>query len=329
MRRGAWLPACILLACAAAGARVPAAESPPAAPAAAPETPSPAPEPPPATVPVPETPGPAPTPAPSPPTETPAAALARRNAEVRAQAPAGFTVLVETPFVVAGDEAPDMVRRRAASTVRWAVRMLKQDYFRKDPDEALAIWLFKDKASYDKHTAEIFNDHPDTPFGYYSPAHKALIMNIATGGGTLVHEIVHPFMRANFPLCPAWYNEGLGSLYEQADERDGRIIGRTNWRLAGLQKAIRAGGLPSFEALTATTDREFYTRDKGTNYAQARYLCYYLQEKGLLTKFHHAFVAAHADDPTGFKTLQKTLGEADMAAFQGRWQEWVLLLRFP
>ena len=25
-----------------------------------------------------------------------------------------------------------------------------------------------------------------------------------TGGGTLVHEIVHPFLRANFPECPAW-----------------------------------------------------------------------------------------------------------------------------
>ena len=41
-----------------------------------------------------------------------------------------------------------------------------------------------------------------TPYGYYSAAHRALIMNIATGGGTLVHEIVHPFVRANFPQMP-------------------------------------------------------------------------------------------------------------------------------
>ena len=41
-------------------------------------------------------------------------------------------------------------------------------------------------------------------------------MNIATGGGTLVHEIVHPFMAANFEQCPSWFNEGLGSLYEQS-----------------------------------------------------------------------------------------------------------------
>jgi len=37
------------------------------------------------------------------------------------------------------------------------------------------------------------------------------------------------------------FNEGLASLYEQSAERDGRIIGQTNWRLRGLQSAIRKG----------------------------------------------------------------------------------------
>ena len=76
---------------------------------------------------------------------------------------------------------------------------MKQDFFTKDPNEILDIWLFKDEASYKKHTRLLFGTSPTTPYGYYSPAHKALIMNIATGGGTLVHEIVHPFMEGNFP----------------------------------------------------------------------------------------------------------------------------------
>ena len=49
-------------------------------------------------------------------------------------------------------------------------------------------------------------------------------MNISTGGGTLVHEIVHPFIQSNFPNCPSWFNEGLGSLYEQCRERNGKIV---------------------------------------------------------------------------------------------------------
>ena len=60
------------------------------------------------------------------------------------------------------------------------------------------------------------------------PVSGAQNFTVATGGGTLVHEIVHPFMRANFPECPAWFNEGMGSLYEQCSEVNGRIAGLTN-----------------------------------------------------------------------------------------------------
>lgn len=153
-------------------------------------------------------------------------------------------------------------------------------------------------------------------------------MNIATGGGTLVHEIVHPFIEANFPECPAWLNEGLGSLYEQSSSRDDRIVGLTNWRLAGLQDAIKRNEVPTFGALCSTTTHQFYRADPGTNYAQARYLCYYLQEKGLLKKFYHDFVANHDIDPSGYETLQETLGVDDMNDFKKHWEDYVLTLRF-
>jgi len=239
-----------------------------------------------------------------------------------------FTVVVQPPFVVVGDESAARVRARAEKTVRWAVDLLKKEYFQREPEEIIDIWLFRDKASYQAHAQQLFGETPDTPFGYYSPRHRVMVMNIATGGGTLVHEIVHPFVRANFPACPAWFNEGLGSLYEQCEEHDGRIAGRTNWRLAGLQEAIAEGRLMTFRQLTATTDAEFYGAGSRVRYAQARYLCYYLQQKGLLRRFYRAFVAAHEDDPTGYATLQDVLDWEDMAAFQGQWQEFVAGLRF-
>ena len=240
-----------------------------------------------------------------------------------------FNIIIQHPFVVIGDESPAMVKRRAEGTVKWAVDRLKEAYFAKDPNEILDIWLFKDKTSYRKHTKEVFNYRPDTPYGYFSHVDKALVMNIATGGGTLVHEIVHPFVASNFPDCPAWLNEGLGSLYEQSSSRRGQIVGLTNWRLAGLQAAIRRGGVPSFKMLCSTTDNEFYNRDSGTNYAQARYLCYYLQEHNLLRKFYHAFHANRRNDPTGYGTLVETLGKPDMAKFQKDWEAYALKLRFP
>ncbi len=238
-----------------------------------------------------------------------------------------FHVVLQPPFLVVGDEDPETVKVRSESTIQWAVERLKRDYFARDPEQIVDIWLFKDKESYEKHTLQLFGRKPTTPFGYYSASDRALVMNISTGGGTLVHEIVHPFVASNFPECPSWFNEGLASLYEQCGDKEGRIYGYTNWRLRGLQQALKAGPIPTFESLCATTTHEFYREDPGTNYAQARYLCYYLQERDLLVKYFHAFRKGANDDPTGYKTLQQVLDVDDMTAFQDEWQAFVLKLK--
>ena len=258
-------------------------------------------------------------------------AMATHLAQLEKKVPQGFTVVAQPPFVVIGDESPTMVRQRATNTVKWAVDRLKQDFFRSDPPEIIDIWLFRDGESYTNHARLLFNDTPASPFGYYSGQHHALIMNISTGGGTLVHEIVHPFMAANFPRCPAWFNEGLASLYEASADKNGHIRGLINWRLPGLEQAIREGKTISFEQLTSFTGAEFYGNGGNYNqhYAQARYLCYYLQEKGLLVKFYHEFVANAKQDPTGYATLKRVLEENDISAFQRRWEKFVLGLRSP
>jgi Papain-like cysteine protease AvrRpt2 len=248
--------------------------------------------------------------------------------KLRARVPEGFTVVLQRPFVVLGNEAAETVRSRVENTVDWAVSRLKRDYFDRNPAQIIDIWLFQDGFSYEEFTQKLFGEKPTTPYGFYSPRHRALVMNIATGGGTLVHEIVHPFMASNFPECPSWFNEGLASLYEQARDRDGHIAGLPNWRLRGLQAALHDGQLPSFEKLCATTTREFYDHDRGTNYAQARYLCYYLQEHGLLVKFYRDFRRRVATDPTGIETLKSILHENDLAAFQNRWEKFVLKLEY-
>ena len=256
-------------------------------------------------------------------------ALTAAAAELRRKhGPDGFTVVVERPFIVLGDEDASRVRQRSKQTVAWAVERLKHAYFSADPSEQITIWLFNGERSYRHWARKLFGDNPDTPYGYYTAEHQALVMNIATGGGTLVHEIVHPFMEANFPACPSWFDEGLASLYEQCGDDDGKIVGYTNWRLAGLQEAIEARAVPTFEALTHTTRDEFYELDPGTNYAQARYLCYYLQEHGLLQPYYRAFVRNAGEDPSGYETLKQTLGREDMNAFKREWEQFTLALRY-
>ncbi len=261
------------------------------------------------------------------------AALVQHVRALRAKLPDEFTVVVETPFVVIGDGPAGDVRAAAKHTVKWAVDRLKREYFEKDPGATIDVYLFDGKSSYEGYTRLFFHERPPTPFGYYSPTHQALIMNIATGGGTLVHEIVHPYMAANFPDVPVWFNEGMASLYEQSHEDDdGRIMGLTNWRLDGLKRGLRKHVVPSFRALMAMTDDEFRDADEGLHYAEARYLLYYLQEKGLLHDYYRQFRAHAAADPTGYATLTRVLGQSeggDMKTFQATWSAWVLGLTFP
>ena len=59
--------------------------------------------------------------------------------EVQKRAPAGFTILIERPFIVVGNEEPAMVREHAENTIRWAVNRLKKDFFSRDPAEIIDI----------------------------------------------------------------------------------------------------------------------------------------------------------------------------------------------
>ncbi len=259
----------------------------------------------------------------------PPAAYAQHILSLKPMLRREHTLVIEPPFVVVGDDSPERVRAHAAGTVRWAVEHLKKDFFAEDPKRILTVWLFRGKETYDAAVREHFDRSPSTPYGFYSSNHNALVMNIATGGGTLVHEIVHPFVEANVPNCPAWLNEGLGSLFEQSAERDGHIVGLTNWRLSGLQRAIHRRTVPSFRTLLKTTNDEFYNDDPGTNYAQSRYLLHYLQEHRLLHKFWAEYLKERTTDPSGYTTLVNVLGEKDLDAFKKQWEAEVLALAFP
>jgi hypothetical protein len=235
----------------------------------------------------------------------------------------GYTVMIEGPFVVVGDESPARVKQRA-SFMRWVLRLIEQDFFKQQPDKVIEVWLFRNEKTYRRGAKKFFDDEPETPYGYYSTADDALVMNIGPGAGTLSHELVHPYMEANFPDGPSWFNEGLASLYEQPRERDGHMWGTTNWRLPGLQQMIKKKRLPSLNALMSTTRDGFYDAPYDA-YAYARFLCQYLQDHGKLREFYARFVA-DTKDRTGVAALETVLGK-DLATFQPEFEKWAMSLR--
>lgn len=239
----------------------------------------------------------------------------------------GLRFLIAPPFVIAGNGSRAQLIAYRDHTILAAARALKATYFDQDPREPILILLFESEGPYKRLAARWF-DHPNPPhFGFYLPHDRVMLMNVATGTGTLVHELTHALIAPDFPNVPGWFNEGLASLYEQCSLGPETITGHENWRLPGLQNAIRAGTLRPLAELIE--DPEFYRRDLvGPNYAEARYLMFYLQEKHLLREYYKQFRDHAADDPSGLKTLEKLIAPQDLDEFEKQWRTWVLELRF-
>jgi hypothetical protein len=238
-----------------------------------------------------------------------------------------LTSLVASPFVIAGDGGAARLQRYRDGTILAAARALRATYFKKEPSAPILILLFESEAPYRRLAKQWFNDEDVAHFGYFRRSDHAMLMNVGTGTGTLVHELTHALMEPDFPEVPDWFNEGLASLYEQCSLDGDRITGHPNWRLPGLQKVLRAGTLRPLEALIK--DGEFYNEERtGINYAQARYLMLYLQEQGLLSRYYQQLRAGHKNDPTGLGTLKKLVGPKTLEQFEKEWRAWVLTLRF-
>lgn len=248
--------------------------------------------------------------------------------DVRQDLGAAYAVApVEDLFVVASDCRRDDFEAYR-NTLRDAYRALCRTYFDRKPGLPIAVYLFRDEPAYEAYCVRRYREKPSTPYGFFRAEERKLVMNIATGGGTLIHELVHPLLAADFPGVPAWFNEGFASLHEQCDIRDGALQGLVNWRLPALQQAIREGARIPLKDLTAMPAGEFYRRST-LPYAESRYLCLYLQETGRLVDYYKAFrrAAAEQKDATGAATLETIAGKP-LAELEADWVAWVMELRW-
>lgn len=240
----------------------------------------------------------------------------------------GCAVVVREPFVLAGNLDAATLIAWYEETLQPSVRAMHTAYFSTAPYRAVSVLLFSDEASYSRYAEELFGDQQVSVYGYYKPELHTLVLNAATGRGTLVHELTHALASFDFPEMPVWFNEGLASLHEHCRFRpDGSDLdGLPNWRLPGLQKAIRRGMLRSIKALLA--DPDFRGSQIGLNYAHARYLCMFMQHHGVLTECYRRLRAAHPNDPRGLHTVRAVFGNPTWEELDARFQHWVLTLEY-
>ncbi len=217
-----------------------------------------------------------------------------------------FTLTVRPPFVIAGNLSKAALERAAADSVVRPAEVMWKCYFRQRPREPITILLLADGKSYARWADRLFGDKDVPHFGYYKPASRTMVMDLSTGAGTLVHELTHALMAADFPGVPDWFNEGLASLHEGCEVREDRIVGLVNWRLPALREAAGKGTLRPLEELLTADD--FYGAQRGLNYAQARYFCLYAQQKGLLEKLYSRLRDAPAGKRAGVTAVEEVFG---------------------
>lgn len=250
-------------------------------------------------------------------------------ARLRAKLGSECAVVVEAPFVLGGDLASRDLDDLYSRTIAPAVRAMHNSYFDARPTRPVTVLVCRGEKSYNRYCDELFGDRRISIYGYYKPKLRTLVLNIATGNGTLLHELTHALVDFDFPDCPDWFNEGLASLHEQSRFRAGAggpwIEGLLNWRLAGLQKVARSGKLGSLKELVENP--RFRGSGEGTNYAQARYFCLYMQKQGVLADFYRSFRDSHADDPRGLASLAKAFPGISIDELDRNFQRWVVDLR--
>jgi hypothetical protein len=210
--------------------------------------------------------------------------------------------------------------------VHRALDALYHDRFTERPQTPVAVYLFPKAAPYEAFCKEHLGAPCISPYGFYRPDARVIVMNAGLGIGTLTHEIVHPLVEADFPDAPTWLDEGIASLFEAPLlPRPREIHGAKNWRLPRLRAALasrRERDTARLEALFGMPDATFRNDDEDLHYAMARYACQWLDERGLLWPFYRAWRADARDDPTGARSFAAVVGRTPAEATDS-WIAWV------
>jgi len=196
--------------------------------------------------------------------------------------------------------------------IRQTIDAMTDDYLNKLPDRVTPVFLFSDYDTYKEFSVETFGieENDLSPYGYYKISKNVIAVKYYKWKGSITHEITHSLIQNDFPGMPSWLNEGLASLHEKYEYRDGRMYGAFSWRIVALKRAFDIGTYTGLKKLMKSNDRELY--DEGRTsfyYAQARYLLMMLQQQGLLIKYYKHFRNTYDEDNTGITQLEWITGE--------------------
>jgi hypothetical protein len=254
--------------------------------------------------------------------------LATRSAEARRElgAKAGLEPVEGVFLLVSPGGKPRGGGAAASAVTQRVLQAYFNGRFAKRPERAVSVYLFPDRAGYESYCQERWAQACGSPYGFYRPDERRIVMNIGTGLGTLTHELVHPIVESDFPGAPEWLNEGLASLFEAFTlPTSGEVHGVKNWRHPRLLRALGSAkerDAASLPHLLASSDAEFRGESEDLNYATARYFCQWLDQRGQLWPFYQRYRDTFEQDPSGELAFRAVTGKSISDANQ-EWVRWV------
>ncbi len=242
--------------------------------------------------------------------------------DTRRLLPDDWTVVVAVPFILGSNATAEEIEHWRRDIVIPTARALQVDYFDTPPSEPITILIATTDAAYEECVTQLGHQGRKEYAGIYSRADRRLVLNLSTGEGTLAHELTHALAHVDFPDMPEWFDEGLASLHEDSEfSEDGlQLIGLQNWRGELLRERFQQGTLPPLENFITG---EFSGPQAALNYAIARSLCLFLQQRGRLTAFYRKSRANHEIDPTAGWSLAAVLGHEDLVGVEEEFHAWI------
>lgn len=246
-----------------------------------------------------------------------------RAEEIRGRCGTAWPMVVESPFVITGDLSADQLTELMQSSLLPTMRALQLDYFDRDPTVPVTVIILSSAEAY-RSTLEALGHARQAEYsGLYHREERLIVLNLATGPGTLAHELTHALAHADFPEMPEWFDEGLASLHEESEfTLDGsRLRGRENWRRRFLDEAMQRD---CWKSVGRLLDEPFGDPDVAAlDYALARDLCLYLQERGLLQAFYRKCRGDIAQDPTGQQSLTRLFPRRTLYDIDQEFRAWL------
>ncbi|MEO8512412.1 MAG: hypothetical protein ABI543_02510 [Ignavibacteria bacterium] len=224
----------------------------------------------------------------------------------------GMSITVFKYFVIFSDLDDELTYKLIDTDIRNTVEAMTNNYVNKLPDIVTPIYLFSEYDDYKEFVLKNYDipENDISPYGFFKISKNVIVIRYVSWKGSILHEITHRFIKADFPNAPSWFDEGFASLNEKSVYKNGNLIGDFSLRIIPLRRAINEDTYTGLQYLMETNDNELYGKRAPYYYAQARYLLMYLQENGMLDKYYRNFRDTHENDNTGISQIKEITGKS-------------------